>query len=157
MFKSIKKMETIIKLYKDLTIDELYEILKLRSIVFVVEQNCIYQDLDDIDKTSYHIFMKEKDKPEIKVYLRVFEKDKDTAQIGRVVTAQDKRRKGYASELIKKGIDIAKNELKKNKVYLEGQVYASKLYEKLGFKIISDEFLEDGIPHYKMLKNLDEE
>ena len=150
-------METIIKLYKDLTIDELYEILKLRSIVFVVEQNCIYQDLDDIDKTSYHIFMKEKDKPEIKVYLRVFEKDKDTAQIGRVVTAQDKRRKGYASELIKKGIDIAKNELKKNKVYLEGQVYASKLYEKLGFKIISDEFLEDGIPHYKMLKNLDEE
>ena len=150
-------MDTIIKLYKDLTIDELYEILKLRSIVFVVEQNCIYQDLDDIDKTSYHIFMKEKDKPEIKVYLRVFEKDKNTAQIGRVVTAQDKRRKGYASELIKKGIDIAKNELKKNKVYLEGQVYASKLYEKLGFKIISDEFLEDGIPHYKMLKNLDEE
>ena len=150
-------METIIKLYKDLTIDELYEILKLRSIVFVVEQNCIYQDLDDIDKTSYHIFMKEKDKPEIKVYLRVFEKDKDTAQIGRVVTAQDKRRKGYASELIKKGIEIAKNEMKKNKVYLEGQVYASKLYEKLGFKIISDEFLEDGIPHYKMLKNLDEE
>ena len=150
-------METIIKLYKDLTIDELYEILKLRSIVFVVEQNCIYQDLDDIDKTSYHIFMKEKDKPVIKVYLRVFEKDKDTAQIGRVVTAQDKRRKGYASELIKKGIEIAKNELKKNKVYLEGQVYASKLYEKLGFKIISDEFLEDGIPHYKMLKNLDEE
>ena len=157
MFKSIKKMETIIKLYKDLTIDELYEILKLRSIVFVVEQNCIYQDLDDIDKASYHIYMKEKDKPEIKVYLRVFEKDKDTAQIGRVVTAQDKRRKGYASELIKKGIEIAKNEMKKNKVYLEGQVYASKLYEKLGFKIISDEFLEDGIPHYKMLKNLDEE
>ena len=150
-------MDTIIKLYKDLTIDELYEILKLRSIVFVVEQNCIYQDLDDIDKTSYHIFMKEKDKPEIKVYLRVFEKDKDTAQIGRVVTAQDKRRKGYASELIKKGIEIAKNEMKKNKVYLEGQVYAAKLYEKLGFKIISDEFLEDGIPHYKMLKNLDEE
>ena len=150
-------METIIKLYKDLTIDELYEILKLRSIVFVVEQNCIYQDLDDIDKASYHIYMKEKDKPEIKVYLRVFEKDKDTAQIGRVVTAQDKRRKGYASELIKKGIEIAKNEMKKNKVYLEGQVYASKLYEKLGFKIISDEFLEDGIPHYKMLKNLDEE
>ena len=150
-------MDTIIKLYKDLTIDELYEILKLRSIVFVVEQNCIYQDIDDIDKTSYHIFMKEKDKPEIKVYLRVFEKDKDTAQIGRVVTAEDKRRKGYASELIKKGIEIAKNEMKKNKVYLEGQVYAAKLYEKLGFKIISDEFLEDGIPHYKMLKNLDEE
>ena len=150
-------MEVIIKKFKELTIEELYEILKLRSIVFVVEQNCVYQDIDDIDKDSYHIFMKEKNSPEIKVYIRVFEKDNDTAQIGRVVTAMDSRRKGHASNLIKKGIEIAKNEMKKNKIYLEGQVYASKLYEKLGFKIISDEFLEDGIPHYKMLKNLNEE
>ena len=149
-------METIIKKFKELTIDELYEILKLRSEVFVVEQNCIYQDIDDIDKRSYHLLMKEKDKPEVKVYIRVFEKDKETAQIGRVVTAKDERRKGYASELIKKGIDISKNEMKKTQVYLEGQVYAAKLYEKLGFKIISDEFLEDGIPHYKMLKTLNE-
>ena len=150
-------MEIIIKKFKELTIEELYEILKLRSIVFVVEQNCVYQDIDDIDKDSYHIFMKEKNSPEVKVYIRVFEKDNDTAQIGRVVTAMDSRRKGHASNLIKKGIEIAKNEMKKNKIYLEGQVYASKLYEKLGFKIISDEFLEDGIPHYKMLKNLNEE
>ena len=149
-------MDTIIKKYNELTVDELYEILKLRSEVFVVEQTCIYQDLDDIDKRSYHIFMKEKDKPEIKVYIRVFEKDKDTAQIGRVVTAKELRRKGYASKLILKGIEICQNEMKKSKVYLEGQVYASKLYEKLGFKIISDEFLEDGIPHYKMLKILNE-
>ena len=150
-------MQTIIKKYSELTVDELYEILKLRSEVFVVEQNCVYQDIDNIDKRSYHIYMKEKDNPEIKVYLRVFEKDNDTSQIGRVVTAMDCRRKGYASQLIIKGIEISKNEMKKTKVYLEGQVYASKLYEKLGFKIISDEFLEDGIPHYKMLKNLNEE
>ena len=150
-------METIIKKYKELTIDELYEILKLRSEVFVVEQNCIYQDVDDIDKRSYHVFMKEKDKSEIKVYIRVFEKDKDTSQIGRVVDAKDVRRKGYATELLKKGIEISKNEMKKTKVYLEGQVYVAKLYEKVGFKIISDEFLEDGIPHYKMLKDLNED
>ena len=150
-------MQTIIKTYNELTVDELYEILKLRSIVFVVEQNCVYQDIDDIDKRSYHIYMKEKDKPEIKVYLRVFEKDKDTAQIGRVVTEKDSRRKGYASQLIEKGIEISKNKMKKTKVYLEGQVYAAKLYEKLGFKIISDEFLEDGITHYKMLKILNNE
>ena len=150
-------METIIKKYNELTIDELYEILKLRSIVFVVEQNCIYQDLDDIDKRAYHIFMKEKDKPEVYVYIRVFEKDKDTAQIGRVVTAENYRRKGYASKLMLKGIEIAKNEMKKTKVYLEGQVYAAEFYLKLGFKIISDEFLEDGIPHYKMLKELNNE
>ena len=150
-------MQTIIKKYSELTVDELYEILKLRSEVFVVEQNCVYQDIDDIDKRSYHLYMKEKDNPEIKVYLRVFEKDNDTSQIGRVVTAMDCRRKGYASQLIIKGIEISKKEMKKTKVYLEGQVYAAKLYEKLGFKIISDEFLEDGIPHYKMLKNLNEE
>ena len=150
-------METIIKKYKELTIDELYEILKLRSIVFVVEQNCVYQDIDDIDKRAYHVFMKEKDKPEIRVYLRVFEKDKDTAPIGRVVTDENYRRKGYASKLMLKGIEISKNEMKKSKIYLEGQVYAAKLYENLGFKIISDEFLEDGIPHYKMLKVLNEE
>ena len=150
-------METIIKKYNELTIDELYEILKLRSIVFVVEQNCVYQDIDDIDKRAYHVFMKEKDKPEIRVYLRVFEKDKDTAQIGRVVTDENYRRKGYASKLMLKGIEISKNEMKKSKIYLEGQVYAAKLYENLGFKIISDEFLEDGIPHYKMLKVLNEE
>ena len=150
-------MDIIIKKYNELTIDELYEILKLRSIVFVVEQNCIYQDLDDIDKRSYHIFMKEKDKPEVNVYIRVFEKDKDTAQIGRVVTAQNYRRKGYATKLMIKGIEIAKNEMKKTKIYLEGQVYVAEFYQKLGFKIISDEFLEDGIPHYKMLKELNGE
>ena len=147
-------MEIIIKKFNQLTLLELYEILKLRSIVFVVEQNCIYQDLDDIDKDSYHLFMKEKD--EVKVYLRIFEKDKDTAQIGRVVTDQNYRRKGYATQLMKKAIEVIKNELKKSKIYLEGQVYAKKLYENLGFKIISDEFLEDGIPHYKMIKILDE-
>ena len=147
-------MEIIIKKFNQLTLLELYEILKLRSIVFVVEQNCIYQDLDDIDKDSYHLFMKEKD--EVKVYLRIFEKDKDTAQIGRVVTAENYRRKGYATQLMKKAIEVIKNELNKSKIYLEGQVYAKKLYENLGFKIISDEFLEDGIPHYKMIKILDE-
>ena len=109
--------------------------------------------IDDIDKISYHIFMRKNN--EIKVYLRIFEKDKETAQIGRVVTKEDERRKGYAFILMKKGIELIKNEMKKNKIYLEGQVYCHQLYLKLGFKIISDEFLEDGIPHYKMLMTLD--
>ena len=147
------EMDIIIKKYNELTLDELYDILKLRSEVFVVEQNCVYQDIDDLDKISYHIFMRKNN--EIKVYLRIFEKDKETAQIGRVVTKEDERRKGYAFILMKKGIELIKNEMKKNKIYLEGQVYCHQLYLKLGFKIISDEFLEDGIPHYKMLMTLD--
>ena len=149
-------MEIFIKKYDELTVDELYEILKLRSEVFVVEQNCVYQDVDNIDKQSFHIYMKEKDKPEIYVYLRVFEKDKETSQIGRVVTSKDHRRKGYASQLMLRAIELSKNKMKKTKIYLEGQVYAADLYKKLGFKVISDEFLEDGIPHYKMLKDLNE-
>ena len=146
-------MDIIIKKFDELTLNELYKIMQLRSQVFVIEQNCIYQDLDDIDKISYHLFIKGNNDM-IKAYLRIFEKDKDTAQIGRVVTEEKERKKGYATKLMEKGIQLIKNEMKKNKVYLEGQVYCKDLYLKLGFEIISDEFLEDGIPHYKMIKIL---
>ena len=142
-------MDIIIKKFDELTLNELYKIMQLRSQVFVVEQNCIYQDLDDIDKISYHLFIKGNNDM-IKAYLRIFEKDKDTAQIGRVVTEEKERKKGYATKLMEKGIQLIKNEMKKDKVYLEGQVYCKDLYLKLGFEIISDEFLEDGIPHIKM-------
>ena len=147
-------MDSIIKKFDELTLNELYKIMQLRSQVFVVEQNCIYQDLDDIDKISYDLFIKGNNDM-IKAYLRIFEKDKDTAQIGRVVTEEKERKKGYATKLMEKGIQLIKNEMKKNKVYLEGQVYCKDLYLHLGFNIISDEFLEDGIPHYKMLKIID--
>lgn len=146
-------MDIIIKKFDELSLNELYKIMQLRSQVFVVEQNCIYQDLDDIDKISYHLFIKGNNDM-IKAYLRIFEKDKDTAQIGRVVTEEKERKKGYATKLMEKGIQLIKNEMKKDKVYLEGQVYCKDLYLKLGFEIISDEFLEDGIPHYKMIKIL---
>ena len=144
-------MDIIIKKFDELSLNELYKIMQLRSQVFVVEQNCIYQDLDDIDKISYHLFIKGNNDM-IKAYLRIFEKDKDIAQIGRVVTDEKERKKGYATKLMEKGIQLIKNEMKKNKVYLEGQFYCKDLYLKLGFEIISDEFLEDGIPHYKMIK-----
>ena len=146
-------MDIIIKKFDELSLNELYKIMQLRSQVFVVEQNCIYQDLDDIDKISYHLFIKGNNDM-IKAYLRIFEKDKDVAQIGRVVADEKERKKGYATKLMEKGIQLIKNEMKKNKVYLEGQVYCKDLYLKLGFEIISDEFLEDGIPHYKMIKIL---
>ena len=146
-------MDIIIKKFDELSLNELYNILKLRSEVFVVEQKCIYQDLDDVDKTSYHFFIKEEN-DRIISYLRIFEKDGETAQIGRVLTKKIERKKGLGFKLMEKGIEFCKNEMKKGKIYLEGQVYCHKFYLKLGFNIISDEFLEDGIPHYKMLKIL---
>ena len=79
-------METIVKKFDELTTTELYEILKIRSEVFVVEQNCVYQDLDDVDKEAYHVYLKEEGK--IIAYLRVVDKDKrlDEVSIGRVIS-----------------------------------------------------------------------
>ena len=100
-------MDIIIKKFEELTLNELYNILKLRSEVFVVEQKCIYQDLDDVDKTSYHFFIKgENDR--IISYLRIFERDGETAQIGRVLTDEKERKKGYALKLMEKGIEFVR-------------------------------------------------
>lgn len=139
-------MHIITKHFEELTVTELYEILKLRSAVFVVEQSCIYQDIDDTDKTSLHIFIKEENT--LKAYLRIFSRTDKQAQIGRVVSAE--RGKSYGLTVMKEGISAAKELLKKESVYIEAQVYAIPFYERLGFKITSDEFLEDGIPHIKM-------
>ena len=96
-------MDIIIKKFDELTLNELYNILKLRSEVFVVEQKCIYQDLDDVDKTSFHFFIKDEN-DRIKSYLRILDKDGETAQIGRVLTEEKERKKGYAYKLMEKGI-----------------------------------------------------
>lgn len=136
-----------IKKFEELSTKELYEILKLRSEIFVVEQNCIYQDLDDIDYESTHVFIE--DKNQVIAYLRYFnKKDKtDTIQLGRVVT------KKHGQGLGKKLLEIAINDIIKThtkKIFLEGQVYAIGFYEKFGFKVISTQYLEDGILHVDM-------
>lgn len=142
-------MEIKAKEFYDLTNDELYSIYKARVDVFVVEQNCPYPDIDEIDKRSIHIFIE--DNNEVLAYLRLFKKD-DIAQIGRVLTT--KRNKGYGSLILQEGLQKAKEVLGANKVYIEAQVYAIPFYEKSGFKVMSEEFLEDGIPHVKMICDL---
>ena len=145
-------MELVVKKFKELTIDELYEILRVRVNVFVVEQKCPYEEIDNKDKSAYHVFLKENG--EIVAYLRVIKQGVsfEEASIGRVLTT--KRKKGYANIILKEGIKIAKEKFKADKIKIEAQTYAKKLYEKFGFKQISDEFLEDGIPHIKMLLEL---
>jgi len=141
-------MNLVIKRFNELTITELYEILKARAEVFVVEQNCVYQDLDDIDYNSLHIFQEEEGK--VKAYLRAFIKDANagTVQIGRVLTTV--RGIGLGLDILKNGIEAVKNEFHADKIYIEAQTYAIGFYEKVRFKVVSDEFLEDGIPHVKM-------
>lgn len=141
-------MQLKIKNFTELTTTELYEILKARAAVFVVEQDCVYQDLDDIDYKSLHIFLEEEGK--VLAYLRLFQKDakEDAVQIGRVLTI--KRGVGLGAEILTAGIEAAKVRYDARKIYIEAQVYAIGFYERAGFKVVSEEFLEDGIPHVAM-------
>ena len=141
-------MNLVIKNFHELTTTELYEILRVRSEVFVVEQECIYQDLDGLDYNSVHVFVEQDGK--VLACLRVFmrEEKQKVVQIGRVLTY--KRGIGLGLELLLKGIEVAKIQFQAKKLYLEAQVYAIGFYEKAGFQVVSDEFMEDGIPHVCM-------
>lgn len=141
-------MELIKKYFHELTTDELYEIMKLRVDVFVVEQNCAYHELDDIDKESIHVYLK--DENVIHAYCRVIPKGLtfEHVSIGRVIAKE--RNKGLGSRIVQAGIRTAAEEFHADIIEIEAQTYARSLYEKQGFKQVSEEFLEDGIPHIKM-------
>ena len=142
-------MKPVVKYFNELTTTELYEILKSRAEIFVVEQNCIYQDLDDKDYHSLHIFYESEGK--VVAYLRAFIKDSVTniVQIGRVLTLTHGT--GLGGKLLKESISIIQKEMNPSSIYIEAQCYATGFYEREGFVISSDEFLEDGIPHVEMI------
>ena len=138
-----------IKRFDELTAAELYEILKLRVDVFVVEQACPYPELDGLDKKALHLWLEDEDG--VHAYLRVMDRGAESqyVSIGRVVARE--RRRGLGTRILKEGIRAARERLGAEAVYLEAQTYAVGLYEKQGFRPISEEFLLDGIPHVKML------
>lgn len=142
-------MELFIKRFEELSADELYEILQARVSVFVVEQNCPYQELDGKDKSSYHVILK--DSMGIQAYLRVVDKrvSFDEVSIGRVLTL--KRGCGLGNRILVEGIKVACERMNADKIKIEAQSYAKGFYEKMGFIQVSDEFLEDGIPHILMI------
>ena len=145
--------EFIVKHFNQLTNVELYEILKTRSEIFVVEQNCVYQDLDDNDRNAYHIFCWDENN-RVAGTLRVFWRDETAgvAQIGRVVTLVHGT--GLGGRLLHRGVELAEQRFHAKKIYLEAQEYAKGYYAKEGFEVVSGLFLEDGIPHVKMEKVL---
>lgn len=138
------------KRFEELSAAEVYEILKARVQIFVVEQKCAYQDVDDIDYRSLHIFYKSEGR--ITAYLRAFYRDGKTVQLGRVLTTE--HGKGVGGELLKNAIQIVKEEMKADRIYIEAQTYAVGFYEREGFVVCSDEFWEDGIPHVKMERTI---
>lgn len=141
-------MQLIIKTFDELTTLELYEILKLRSEIFIVEQNAIYQDLDDIDKTSYHVYIKNKN--DILAYLRIIINNKVT--LGRIVVKE--KGIGLGSKLVKFAYKYIRETLNLTIIEINAQMQAKLFYEKLGFKQSSNEFILDGILHIKMETDL---
>ena len=138
-----------IRHFSELSAQELFAIYKLRVSVFVVEQNCPYQEVDDADEHAYHVWFEDEDG--IEAYLRVVEPGVvfPECAIGRVIAV--KRRCGLGTKIVSAGLRAAQERYGAEAVRIEAQTYARKLYEGLGFVQTSEEFLEDGIPHIGML------
>ncbi|MDO6743292.1 GNAT family N-acetyltransferase [Tenacibaculum soleae] len=141
-----------IKTFKQLTTSELYEILQLRSEVFVVEQDCVYQDIDFKDQKALHVLGFKDDK--IAGYTRLFDSKQyfDTPSIGRVVVKNSERKFGYGHDLIKASIQGIVDNYSENKITISAQTYLQKFYESHGFKQVGEGYLEDNIPHIKMVR-----
>jgi len=139
------------KHFSELTTDELYEILQLRSEVFVVEQNCVYNDLDGHDKEAIHQFLR-KDGVMVACsrLLKPGSRFNDCS-IGRVVVKESERGTGLGIQMMEEAKAFILKEWKADKIKISAQKYLQKFYEDLGFVVITEEYLEDGIPHFGML------
>jgi ElaA protein len=144
-------MKLKIKKFSELNNLELYKIIQARVNVFVVEQNCPYRECDNKDQDSYHLYYKDED--EIVAYLRIITTGIDYSEIsiGRVLVNEEYRGNGIAKEIIGKAISFIKENFKSKIIKISAQEYIVKMYKNLGFEVVSDRYLEDEIPHYKMI------
>ena len=139
------------KPFSELTNVELYDILRIRSEIFVVEQNCVYNDLDGLDKQAVHQFMKKNN--EIIAYSRLLPSGTrfPECSIGRVIVKKSERGTGFGIQMMEEAKSYILKEWKATRIKISAQRYLQKFYENLGFTVVSDMYLEDGIPHYGML------
>lgn len=140
-----------VKSFDQLTTTELHDILQLRSEVFVVEQDCVYQDIDGKDLKALHI-IGEKD-GKVVAYTRCFKPGiyfKEAA-IGRVVVPIDQRKYGYGHSIMKASVAAIKDNYQTDVIKLSAQTHLKKFYEAHGFTQIGEGYLEDGIPHIAMV------
>lgn len=140
-----------IKAFKDLTTSELYQVLRLRSEVFVVEQVCVYQDIDSKDEKALHVLGWKENT--IIAYSRIFKPGDyfDMASIGRVVVKKSERRYGYGHDIMKASIEAVENVFNETGIKISAQKYLEKFYQSHGFNKQGEEYLEDGIPHICMI------
>ncbi len=141
-------MEFCAKNFDELTSREVYEILRVRSQIFIVEQKMNCQDMDGVDFYARHYFLEENGK--IAAYMRAYYADdnKSTVKIGRVLTLI--HGKGWGRELFERSVNDIKEHFNVNKIRINSQKHAVGFYEKLGFKTVSGEFLEEGVVHVSM-------
>lgn len=146
-------MEITVKTFEELTKKELYELLQLRSEVFIVEQDCVYQDVDGKDQKALHVLGKKDEN--IVAYTRIFQPGDyfQEANIGRVVVRQDQREYGLGREIMKASLEVVKQRFNGPPVHLSAQMYLKQFYISLGFEQIGEGYLEDGIPHVGMRRN----
>ncbi|MDY0942979.1 GNAT family N-acetyltransferase [Priestia megaterium] len=145
-------MTWCIKSFQELTNGELYEILQVRTAIFVVEQKCAYLEVDGKDKLAYHLFKKEDRK--IIAYLRVLPKgiSYQEASLGRIIVKQEQRGTGLGRELVARGIDFLENEWHEKTIKIQAQSRLQTFYESFDFRLISDIYSDEGLPHVDMLK-----
>lgn len=141
-------MEIEVKTANQLTSLELIEIFQTRVAVFVVEQECPYQEVDEYDAVAWHVLLK--DKGTLKGYARIIEKE-DHITFGRVLVVKAFRGEKLGKELVAAVIKEVKSRFPNNKIQISGQAYLKKFYQSFGFEIASDIYLEDGIPHLEMI------
>lgn len=146
-------LSILTKNFNELTTDELYAILQLRSEIFVVEQNCVYQDIDYKDQKALHVLGFKKDK--LIAYTRIFKPEDyfTYASIGRVLVKVGERQLNYGNEIMEASIHAIETRYNETKIKISAQTYLKQFYNRLGFKEVGEGYLEDGIPHVSMLRD----
>ncbi|MEL0455335.1 GNAT family N-acetyltransferase [Flavobacteriaceae bacterium SZ-1-7] len=144
-------LEIKLKSFKELTKQELYDLLQLRSEVFVVEQNCVYQDIDGKDEKALHVLGFKNNK--LIAYSRIFKPGDyfEKASIGRVVVAKKERHYKYGYDIMKASIKAIKIHFQESTIKISAQCYLKQFYTNVGFKAMGAEYLEDDIPHIAMI------
>lgn len=145
-------MDILIKTFEELSLHELYELLQLRAEVFVVEQDCVYQDIDGKDEKALHVLGYDDGK--LVAYTRIFPPGVyfKEAAIGRVVVRNSSRKNKFGHDIIRASINVIEETFNTNTIKLSAQTYLTKFYESHGFKQIGEGYLEDGIPHIAMIR-----
>lgn len=146
-------LDITIKSFKELTLKELYDLLQLRSEVFVVEQDCVYQDVDGKDKKALHVLGYKNEN--LVAYTRIFKAGDyfEEASIGRVVVRENVRKFKYGYAIMNASIEAIKDNFVETVIRISAQTYLKRFYNQLGFFEVGENYLEDGIPHINMIKS----